>query len=59
MRSLANSKDLDPLLENTDERNVVMSGEASCGTHEYYTWRTAITKRLVEENQSNFNVTVM
>ena len=49
MFSLANSKDLDPLLKSIDERKVVMLGEASHGTHEYYTWRTAITKRLIGE----------
>jgi erythromycin esterase len=27
----------------------VLLGEASHGTHEYYAWRTAITRRLVEE----------
>ena len=26
-----------------------MLGEASHGTHEFYTWRTAITRRLVTE----------
>jgi erythromycin esterase len=54
MHSLVNSKDLDPLLKNIDERKVVMLGEASHGTHEYYIWRTAITKRLIEEKQFNF-----
>ena len=54
MNSLENSKDLDPLLKSIDERKIVMLGEASHGTHEYYTWRTAITKRLIEEKQFNF-----
>jgi erythromycin esterase-like protein len=31
-----------------------MLGEASHGTHEYYTWRAAITKRLIEEKGFNF-----
>jgi erythromycin esterase len=54
MYPLFNSKDLDPLLENIGERKIAMLGEASHGTHEYYTWRTAITKRLIEEKQFNF-----
>src|SRR6476659_91713 len=31
-----------------------MLGEASHGTHEYYSWRTAISKRLIEEKGYNF-----
>jgi len=31
-----------------------MLGEASHGTHEYYTWRTAITKRLIKEKGFTF-----
>jgi len=31
-----------------------MLGEATHGTHEYYTWRTAISKRLIEEKDFNF-----
>lgn len=31
-----------------------MLGEASHGTHEYYTWRMAITKRLIEEKGFDF-----
>jgi erythromycin esterase-like protein len=54
MYPLYNSKDLDPLIENIGERNVVMLGEASHGTHEFYTWRAAISKRLVEKKGFNF-----
>ena len=32
----------------------VLLGEASHGTHEYYTWRTSITKRLILEKDFNF-----
>jgi erythromycin esterase-like protein len=31
-----------------------MLGEASHGTHEYYTWRTAISKRLIREKGFRF-----
>jgi erythromycin esterase len=51
---LSNSKDLDPLMERIGNARVVLLGEASHGTHEYYTWRTAISKRLIEEKGFNF-----
>lgn len=54
MYNLSNAKDLDALINAAGERMVVMLGEASHGTHEYYTWRTAISKRLIEEQGFNF-----
>jgi erythromycin esterase len=48
-RPLRDAGDLDPLLERIGDARVVLLGEASHGTHEYYAWRTAITRRLVEE----------
>jgi erythromycin esterase len=54
MHLLSTSTDLDALIEDIGDRPVVMLGEASHGTHEYYTWRTAITKRLVEEKGFRF-----
>jgi erythromycin esterase len=53
-KDLGNSKDLDPLLERIGDARVVLLGEASHGTHEFYTWRSAISKRLVEEKGFNF-----
>ncbi|MCW3104279.1 MAG: erythromycin esterase family protein [Bacteroidetes bacterium] len=50
---LSNSKDLDPLLERIGSSRIVMLGEASHGTHEYYTWRSAITKKLIGEKGFN------
>jgi erythromycin esterase len=47
-------KDLDPLLKELANAKVVMLGEASHGTHEYYTWRAQISKRLIEEHGFNF-----
>jgi erythromycin esterase-like protein len=41
--------DLDPLLERIGEARIVAVGEATHGTHEYYAWRAALTRRLVEE----------
>ncbi|MFN2457591.1 MAG: erythromycin esterase family protein [Chitinophagaceae bacterium] len=54
MHLLNTAKDLDALLEDIRDKRVVMLGEASHGTHEYYTWRTAISKRLIEEKGFNF-----
>src|SRR5690606_30832595 len=47
-------QDLDILLEEIGEARVVLLGEASHGTSEYYTWRTMITKRLIEEKGFDF-----
>lgn len=54
MQSLRTSHDLDPLLERIGDAKYVFLGEASHGTHEFYTWRTAITKRLIQEKGFNF-----
>jgi erythromycin esterase len=54
MHKLNSSKDLDALIEDIGDRKVVMLGEASHGTHEYYTWRMALSRRLIEEKGFNF-----
>lgn len=46
--------DLSPLLARVGAARVVLLGEASHGTREFYTWRTALTKRLIEEEGFNF-----
>lgn len=48
------SKDLDPLLDRIGNAKYVLLGEASHGTHEYYTWRIAISKRLIQEKGFSF-----
>lgn len=48
------SDDLDPLLDAVGDARYVLLGEASHGTSEFYTWRTEITKRLVNEKQFSF-----
>jgi erythromycin esterase-like protein len=53
-RPLKTSADLDPLLDLIGEAKYVLLGEASHGTHEYYTWRTHITKRLIAEKGFSF-----
>src|SRR6476646_858407 len=54
MYDLSSANDLDALIKAAGDRLVVMLGEASHGTHEYYTWRTAISKRWIEEHGFNF-----
>ena len=46
--------DLQPLLDRIGERRLVLIGEASHGTSEFYRMRARITQRLVEER--GFNV---
>ena len=46
--------DLQPLFDRIGNARIVMLGEASHGTHEYYTWRAYISKRLIEEKGFNF-----
>src|SRR6056297_1612188 len=51
---LASEQDLDPLLERIGDARYVLLGEASHGTHEYYTWRAALSRRLIEEKGFSF-----
>src|SRR5690625_4651556 len=51
---LESAEDLDPLLDHIGDSNNVLLGEASHGTHEYYTWRAKISQRLIEEKGFNF-----
>jgi erythromycin esterase-like protein len=41
--------DFDPLLERIGDAHVVLLGEASHGTHEFYRARAELTRRLIEE----------
>lgn len=45
---------LDKLIDKIGEAKYVLLGEASHGTHEYYIWRTHISKRLIEEKGFSF-----
>jgi erythromycin esterase len=54
MHELKTIKSLEPLLDDIGNRRIVMLGEASHGTHEYYTWRTAISQKLIAEKGFNF-----
>ncbi|MDQ3991194.1 MAG: erythromycin esterase family protein [Actinomycetota bacterium] len=42
-------EDLEPLFDRMGEASLVLLGEASHGTHEFYETRAEITKRLIEE----------
>ncbi|MET0759822.1 MAG: erythromycin esterase family protein, partial [Flavobacterium sp.] len=52
--ALENSQDLDPLMDYIGDAKYVLLGEASHGTHEYYTWRAKITQRLIQEKGFSF-----
>ena len=43
----------DPLIQSIGDARVVMLGEASHGTHEFYEARATLTKRLVQEKEFN------
>jgi erythromycin esterase-like protein len=44
------SRDYDALLDLVGDRRVVLIGEASHGTHEFYRERARITRRLIDEH---------
>jgi erythromycin esterase len=46
--------DLDPLMDRIGDARCVLIGEASHGTHEYYAWRSALTRRLINERGFSF-----
>jgi len=51
---LDNGNNLDALIEKIGNAKYVLLGEASHGTHEYYTWRMEISKRLIEQKGFSF-----
>jgi erythromycin esterase len=53
-RPLRSESDLDPLLDRIGEAPFVLLGEASHGTHEFYAWRAALTRRLISEKGFRF-----
>ncbi len=53
-RPLRDPADLDPLLERIGDARFVLLGEASHGTHEFYSWRAALTRRLITEHGFSF-----
>jgi erythromycin esterase-like protein len=53
-RPLQSPADLGPLLDRVGDARVVLLGEASHGTHEFYTWRAELSKRLIQERGFSF-----
>ncbi|MEU4769833.1 erythromycin esterase family protein [Actinosynnema sp. NPDC023794] len=51
---LRDAGDFDVLLDRVGDARVVMLGEASHGTHEFYRWRAALTSRLITEKGFSF-----
>nr|WP_262904536.1 erythromycin esterase family protein [Hymenobacter lucidus] len=51
---LGTAADLDPLLAAIGDARIVLLGEASHGTSEYYTWRAALSRRLIQEKGFQF-----
>ena len=46
---LTSTKDLDALLEKSGKAQVILLGEATHGTAEFYNWRAEISRRLIAE----------
>jgi erythromycin esterase-like protein len=53
-RPLQDDGDLQPLLDRVGDARMVLLGEASHGTSEFYTWRERITRRLITEKGFHF-----
>jgi erythromycin esterase len=52
--SLQTAADLTPLVNAARNRTLVLLGEASHGTSEFYTWRADISRRLIVEKGFHF-----
>lgn len=50
-RPLVTESDLDPLVEKAKDARFIAIGEASHGTHEFYEWRAALSRRLIDEQR--------
>lgn len=53
-RPLQTAADLDALLAHVTDQQLVLLGESTHGTSEFYTWRAEISKRLVQDHAFNF-----
>ena len=47
-------QDLDPLIERLSQSQIVMLGEATHGTHEFYQWRRLISEQLIKKYGFSF-----
>jgi erythromycin esterase-like protein len=52
--ALKDPEDLNVLIDSIGDARIVLLGEASHGTSEYYTWRMKISKKLITEMGFNF-----
>ncbi|WP_033543000.1 erythromycin esterase family protein [Planococcus sp. CAU13] len=48
-RPVKNTADLDPLVDAVGDAKIVLLGEATHGTSEFYEWRAELSKRLIRE----------
>jgi erythromycin esterase len=53
-RPLKTDRDLNGLVRSAADCRFVAIGEASHGTHEFYTWRDTLSRRLIEEEGYNW-----
>lgn len=51
---LKQSGDLDRLIKKAGDKKLVLLGESTHGTHEFYKWRSEISKRLIAEKDFSF-----
>lgn len=51
---LNSAKDLSPLIDQISNSKIVMLGESSHGTHEFYNWRRIISKQLITKHGFKF-----
>jgi erythromycin esterase-like protein len=49
-RPLARDEDVFLILKDIGDAKIVLLGEATHGTHEFYEWRALITRRLIEQH---------
>jgi erythromycin esterase len=53
-RNLQRMADLDVLIERVGDARLVLIGEASHGTSEFYVWRALLSQRLIQEKDFSF-----
>jgi erythromycin esterase-like protein len=54
MKPLGDSQDLGPLIKKLSRAKIVMLGESTHGTREFYEWRRIISNKLIAEHGFNF-----
>lgn len=55
-RPLESASSLDAFISAAANKKLVMLGESTHGTHEFYAWRNLISRRLIAEHNFNFIV---